>query len=415
MKDRIAVVGPGLMGLGIARVAAAAGFKVLLRGRDDAATQAGCRRLAAELERQVARGRTSADEAERVLNGVRGCASDDELAGCSLAIESVPEDRALKLRVLARLEAAMPPEAVIATNTSGLPISGLAQALRRPARFLGLHFFSPVERMKLVEVVRGQASSELAMQAALAFVQRVGQTPVVVRDGPGFFTSRVFAAYLDEALALVGEGVPPADIDTAARGLGRAIGPLALLDDISLALNLQQIEQARADGLPPQRCRPLGAPVLAVMVSAGRLGRRQGGGFYDVSDDGGRTPWRGLERLFARAGDDARGHQAVAQRLRWSESMEALRCLEEGVIASADDADTASVLGLAYPRADGGVLGWVERVGLTRFVAQADMLADMVVGGHGERFRPSPWLRRLAATDGDLRRWRSPSSERTFT
>lgn len=408
MSERIAVIGPGLMGLGIARIAAAAGFEVLLSGRDGAATRAGCRRLAAALDRQVARGRTAADEAVRVLAAVRGCASDAELAGCSLAIESVPEDRALKLRVLGRLEAALPPTAVIATNTSGLPVSGLARALERPGRFLGLHFFSPVERMKLVEVVRGQASTEPSLRTALGFVRRLGQVPVVVRDGPGFFTSRVFAAYLDEALALVGEGVAPADIDAAARSLGRALGPLALLDDISLTLNLQQIEQARADGLPVQRCRPLGAPVLAAMVAAGRGGRRQGGGFYDIGGDGVRTPWPGLERLFGHAGVEA-AREAIAQRLRWIESMEALRCLEEGVVASADDADTASILGLAYPRADGGVLGWVERVGLASFVAHGDALARR----HGERFSPSPWLRRLAATDRDLRRWRSPSTERT--
>lgn len=409
MTPRIAVVGPGLMGLGIARIAAAAGFQVLLLGRDAAAAQAGHQRMAAELERQVARGRATAEQAAQVLSAVRAAASDDDLRSCTLAIESVPEDRALKRATLQRLQAALPADALIATNTSGLPVSGLAQALERPDRFLGLHFFSPVERMKLVEVVRGQATSQPTLHAALAFVQRLGQVPVVVRDGPGFFTSRVFAAYLDEALALVAEGVSPAVVDAAARDLGRAVGPLALLDDISLALNLQQVEQARADGLPASRCRPLGAPVLAAMVSAGRCGRRLGGGFYDIGGDGTRVPWPGLARLFARASSEL-PTEMIAQRLRWIEAIEALRCLEEGVLASADDADTASLLGLAYPRADGGVLAWAERFGLAAFVAQAEALAD----AHGERFRPTPWLRGVAAADGDLRRWRHPTFERTL-
>ncbi|HRH85252.1 MAG TPA: 3-hydroxyacyl-CoA dehydrogenase family protein [Rubrivivax sp.] len=407
--ERIAVVGPGLMGLGITRIAAAAGCEVLLLGRDPAAALVGRQRLAAQLEREVARGRTTAEQSARVLAGVRAASSDAELGGCTLAIESVPEERALKLDTLRRLQAALPPAALIASNTSGLPISGLARSLDQPERFLGLHFFSPVERMKLVEVVRGEATAASTLRAALDFVRRLGQVPVVVRDGPGFFTSRVFAAYLDEALALVGEGVPPSDVDAVARELGRAIGPLALLDDISLALNLQQIEQARADGLPALRCRPLGAPVLAAMVAAGRSGRRQGGGFYDIASDGARVPWSGLARLFS-GRTAGMPPEAIAQRLRWIEAIEALHCLEEGVLDSADDADAATMLGLAYPRADGGVLSWVERFGLAGFVARAVVLAER----HGERFRPSPWLRGVAAADGGLRRWRSSNSEGTL-
>ncbi|HMO47371.1 MAG TPA: 3-hydroxyacyl-CoA dehydrogenase NAD-binding domain-containing protein [Rubrivivax sp.] len=401
--QRIVVAGPGLMGLGIAQVAAAAGVEVRLLGRDAAAGEAACRRLAGALQRQVARGRIDGASAERLLGRIAPVADETELARCDGAIESVPEDRALKLAVLARLEAALPAGALIATNTSGLPVGGLARALARPDRFVGLHFFSPVERMKLVEVVRGEATSDATLADALAFVRRLGQVPVVVRDGPGFFTSRVFAAYLDEAIALVGEGVAPQAVDAAARALGRAVGPLALLDDISLALNLQQAQQARADGMPPQRCRPLAEPVLAAMVGAGRKGRRDGGGFYDTAADGTRTPWAGLAALFPPAGHPPAA-EAIGQRLRVAEVMEALRCLEGGVVASADDADTASVLGLAWPRAEGGgVLGWAERCGLPPLVAAADALAAVL----GPRFRPSPWLRERAAAGDGLHRWRA--------
>ena len=279
------------MGLGIAQVAAAVGWHVRLVGRDAAAAAAGRARLAKHLERQVERGRLDRSGAEALLDRVRAVDDDVELAGCALGIESVPEDRALKTAVLQRLQDGLPAGALIATNTSGLPVSGLSAALRRPERFVGLHFFSPVERMKLVEVVRGEATAPATLREALAFVEGLGQTPVVVRDGPGFFTSRVFAAYLDEALAMVAEGVDPASIEQAARSLGRAVGPLAVLDDVSLALNLQQLRQARADGLPSDRCRPLAAPVLETMLAHGRGGRRQGGGFLDIAADGTRIPW----------------------------------------------------------------------------------------------------------------------------
>jgi len=394
----IAVVGPGLMGLGIAQVAAAAGWQVRLVGRDAVAAAAGRTRLAKHLDRQVERGRLDRTIADQLLDRVRDVQDDAELAGCGVAIESVPEDRALKIEVLQRLHDALPAGALIATNTSGLPVSGLAAPLRRPDRFLGLHFFSPVERMKLVEVVRGEATSGATLHEALAFVEGLGQTAVVVRDGPGFFTSRVFAAYLDEALAMVAEGIDPASIEQAALSLGRVVGPLAVLDDVSLALNLQQIRQARADGLPSDRCRPLAAPVLEAMLAHGRGGRRQGGGFLDVAADGTRTPWRGLSDLFPLA----RAQPALprlALRLRAIEVLEAMCCLEHGVIETADDADTASLLGLGFPRADGGVLRWAETQGLDRFVATCDALARDA----GPRFLPSPWLRERAADGRGLR------------
>lgn len=405
--DEVAIVGPGLMGLGIAQVAAAAGMRVRLVGRDAAASAAGRARFSTQLARQVERRRLAESDAQTLMERVIAVNDDAELASCGIAIESVPEERTLKLAVLQRLQAVLPAHALIATNTSGLPVSGLAAALLRPERLLGLHFFSPVERMKLVEVVRGEATSEDTLQAALVFIGRLGQTPVVVRDGPGFFTSRVFAAYLDEALALVAEGEDPQRIEAAARALGRTVGPLALLDDISLTLNLQQIGQARADGLPPERCRPLAAPVLATMVAAGRCGRRHGGGFFDTTSDGTRAPWPGLADHFARAAEPASGEQ-LSLRLRLAEVLEALRCLEEGVITRADDADTASVLGLGFPAATGGVLGWAEQLGLSTLVASADELART----HGPRFLPSPWLRDVAAAGHGLQRWRPSNSQR---
>ena len=400
---RIAVVGPGLMGLGIAQVAAAAGIEVMLIGRDLASASAGHARLVAQLDRQASRGRLGGNAVAAIAALVHPTDSDTDLDGCELAVESVPEDRALKETLLRRIEAALPSEAWLATNTSGLPIGGLARVLRRPERFLGLHFFSPVERMKLVEVVRGEATSPATVDAALAFVAALGQKPIVVRDGPGFFTTRVFAAYLDEALALLGEGVGPAAIEAAALANGRTVGPLAVLDEVSLGLNLQQADQARADGLEQRFCRPLARPVLQRMVALGRGGRRAGAGFYDHPAHAPKQLWAGLDALFAR-GAAQPAAATIAARLRAAEVLEALRCLEEGVLASADDADTGSLLGLGQPAASGGVLRSVESQGLDRFVLACDDLA----AASGARFRPSPWLRQVAAAGRGLDAWRRP-------
>ena len=389
----IGIVGPGLMGTGLAQVSAAAGFGVILVGRDGASAAAGYARLVASLERQMARGRITAQAMEELLSRVRPAADVDALAGCELAIEAVVEDRTVKVALLQRMQATLGAGALIASNTSGLPISGLGAMLQHSERFIGLHFFSPVERMPLVEVVRGQATAQATVNQALEFVQRLGKRPIVVRDGPGFFTSRVFAAYLDEAMDMLNEGVAANLIEQAALGCGRAMGPLAVLDEVSLQLNLQQACQARSDGLEERFCRPLARPVLERMVDEfARPGRRLGAGFYDYPAGGARHLWPGLATHFPLS-DAQPDVQQVQQRLLHAEAMEATRCLEEGIVSSTGDADLGSLLGLGFPAATGGVLSWVETLGLPGFVAQSNALADR----YGERFRPSPWL--LAQAD----------------
>ncbi len=403
MIKRIAVIGPGLMGLGIAQLAAAKGLQVVLVGRDGAAAKAGLGRLAMAMQRQVEKGRVTAVDAQLLLSLIEPSGDDSLMAGCELGIEAVAEDRANKTAVLLRLQAALPEEALIATNTSGLPVSGLAKALQRPGRFMGMHFFSPVERMRLVELVRGESTAAATMATGSALVRQLGHSPIVVRDGPGFFTSRVFAAYLDEALAMVGEGVAPALIDQAGVELGRAIGPLAVLDEVSLRLNLQQARQARADGLAERYCRPLAEPVLARMVAVGRGGRRDGGGFYDHDGGIGRRLWPGLGATFAPLAAQP-GLHSLQLRLRCIEVLEALRCLEEGVLASADDADMGSLLGLGFPASSGGILRWVEARGLNAFCADCHTLAQEV----GPRFAPSAWLLDLAERGQGVAAWRVP-------
>lgn len=388
---RIGVVGPGLMGLGIAQAFAAAGAEVALCGRDRDAATRGRDRLVASLARQFARGRLAAADEARILERVDAADMDVELWDCALVIESVPEDRALKNAVLAKIERAAP-RAILASNTSGLPIGGLAQGLADPSRFLGLHFFSPADRMPLVEVAVGPRTGRETVEVALTLTRAAGKHPVLVRDGPGFFATRVFAAYLDEAVALAAEGAPVEAIDAGGVANGRALGPLAVLDETGIALNLSQARQAQADGLEARFCRPLAEPPLARLVAAGRSGRRAGGGFYDWSEGAPPKPWAGLTAIVPRAEPPPKA-DAIAFRLLAAEAREALRCLEDGVVASADDADAASVLGLGFPKARGGVLRWAEGYGLGALVEGLDRLA----AAHGDRFAPSPWLRALAA------------------
>jgi len=364
---------------------------VVLSGRDEEASRCGRDRLASSLARQVARGRLDPAASANLLAKVEPAAIGASLRTCDLVIESVQEDRTLKNEVLAVIEKAAP-NAILASNTSGLAIGGLAKTLADPSRFLGLHFFSPAERMPLVEVVAGPQTAEAVVASVLDLVRGAGKKPVFVRDGPGFFATRVFAAYLDEAVAMAAEGITVESIEAAAIANGRALGPLAMLDETGVALNLSQARQARADGLDLRFCRPLAEPTLAALMAAGRSGRRAGGGFFDWPSNGPRKPWPGLSALLPVSAAQPEP-EAIRLRLLAAEAREALHCLEEGVIRSADDADLASVLGLGFSKAEGGVLGWVEHFGFQAFIEALDHLAET----HGDRFSPSPWLRALAS------------------
>lgn len=395
------------MGCGIAQAVAAAGRKVVLCARNADRASDTTARIRTSVERQFRRGRMSEDEGRRILDliSIRPF-TPQELVRCSLVIESVAEDRSTKVGVLQQIEQAVTTDTVVATNTSGLAVSGLAKALRCPERFLGLHFFSPAERMPLVEVVRGKRTLEPALRDGLAFVKAIGKVPIVVRDGPSFFATRVFAAYLDEAVCMLREGVEAERIEMASIAAGRAIGPLATLDETGIALNLQQARQARADGQQARFCRPLAEPVLKVLAESGRCGRGRGGGFYDWPASGERKLWAGLVSLYPRA-DGQPDTRTVKLRLLAAEAREAMRCLEEGTISSADDADTASVLGLGFPKSSGGIASWIEAFGINEFVE----LCARFAAAHGERFAPSPWLRELARDGTGLSKYRKTESE----
>ncbi len=385
---RVGVLGAGLMGAGIAGAAARAGIDAVMVDLDAARAERGKARIAAAMERM----RLPAETRERALARIAATGDYSALAGCALVVEAVFEDRAAKAEATAKAEAALAPDAVFAANTSTLPISGLAEASARPANFIGLHFFSPVERMRLVEIIRGRATSDAALARAMDFVRALGKTPIVVNDSRGFYTSRVFGTFVREGFAMLAEGVPPALIENAARSAGMPVGPLAVADEVSLDLMRAVSAQTCAD-LGAAWAPPPGEDVLETMAARlRRPGRKAGRGFYDYPEGGAKRLWPGLAEHFPPAAESPAAAD-VGRRLLCIQALEAARCLEEGVLESAEDGDVGSVLGWGFPAFTGGALALIDNTGAAAFAAAADRLVQSI----GPRFAPPALLRDMAA------------------
>jgi 3-hydroxyacyl-CoA dehydrogenase/enoyl-CoA hydratase/3-hydroxybutyryl-CoA epimerase len=388
---QVGVVGAGLMGSGVAQVCAAAGLAVVLIDASVAQAEAGKQRLADAYAKQVQRGRMQQEKVDAILARINPAADYTMLSACDLVVEAVFEDRKVKGDVFRKLQEVLRPDAIIASNTSSLPISGLAEGIVHPARFIGLHFFSPVDRMPLVEVVTGALTSDQTLAHALDFIKLLRKTPIVVKDSRGFFTTRVISAYLTESVGMLAEGVKPALIDNAARLAGMPIGPLSLIDELTLELGYNAMNQEKAD-LGDAWVEPVGYKVQKKFVAElGRKGRRFGSGFYDYAD-GKKALWPGLDEVYppARVQPDV---VELKTRMLYVQSLEAARCFEEGVIASAGEGDVGSVLGIGFPGYTGGVFSLIDTVGIAQFTATCERLADQ----YGERYRPSAWLRARAA------------------
>lgn len=393
--SKLGVVGAGLMGAGIACVAAQSGLEVTLIDRDQGSADRGKAYTSKALAARVDKGFISPEQADAILQRVVATTDYEQLRGAELVIEAVFEDEAVKASVTKAAEAVLNPTAVMASNTSTLPISGLASASARPLNFIGLHFFSPVERMALVEVICGVQTSSQTLARALDFVRRIRKTPIVVKDSRGFYTSRVFGTFTSEGLSLLHEGVDPALIENAARMAGMPIGPLALLDEVALELVWKVVcENRRALGeaysLTP------GDAVVDVMVNELRRGgRRSGGGFYDYPAGAPKRIWSGLrERFPAEARQPSLA--AVKERLLFRQAVEAARCVAEGIVTPAD-ADLGALLGWGFPAWTGGPMSLIDNIGVARFVDICDGLAANVDG----RFTPPDTLRSgRAAADG---------------
>jgi 3-hydroxyacyl-CoA dehydrogenase/enoyl-CoA hydratase/3-hydroxybutyryl-CoA epimerase len=346
------------------------------------------------LEKEVGRGRRTAEEAQRILARIEATTDYAALRGAELVIEAVFEDRAIKAEVTARAIAAMDRGAVFASNTSTLPISGLAQASSRPKQFIGIHFFSPVEKMPLVEVILGKKTSEATLAAALDFCAILRKTPIVVHDSRGFFTTRVFGSYCQEGQAMLLEGVAPALIENASRMAGMPVGPLAVTDEVSLQLQHHVARQAAAD-LGDRYEASVAEPVLRRMVEElKRFGRKSGGGFYDYPPDRPKHLWAGLAQEFPACAVQP-SCEEVQTRLLFIQALEAARCFEAGVVTTAAEADVGSILGIGFPAWTGGALAFIDSIGIQTFVGECERLSRR----YGKRFKPSKWLRARAATD----------------
>lgn len=387
---RLGVLGAGMMGAGIALVAAQAGIAVILIDRDQDAADKGKAYAARVLGKAVAKGTSTQEATDAVLARITATPDYDGLAAADMVVEAVFEDVGIKAEVTRRAEAVLSPTAIFATNTSTLPITTLAQASVRPDRFIGLHFFSPVERMGLVEVIMGKATAPEALARGLDLIAQLRKTPIVVNDARGFYTSRVFQMLINEGAAMLADGVAPARIENAAKAAGFPVGPLALLDEVTIDLPIKIVDQAIAQE-GSSFVPPAGMPAMYRMRDLGRTSRKAGGAFYDYPEDGRKRLWSGLKDAFPPSLEQPEQDE-LKQRFLYAQAMETARCLEEGVLETPQDADLGAVYGWGFPAWTGGTISYIDTIGIDTFVREADRLAQR----HGPRFAPSAWLRAKA-------------------
>ncbi|MEV4816328.1 3-hydroxyacyl-CoA dehydrogenase NAD-binding domain-containing protein [Micromonospora tulbaghiae] len=391
----VAVVGAGMMGAAIAYVCARAGMRVVLKDVTAEGAARGKAYSAGLLDKAVARGRTTPAERDEFLARIHATGDVADLAGVDLVIEAVFEDPALKHKVYAEIEQ-VAPDALIASNTSTLPITLLAEGVSRPEEFVGLHFFSPVDKMPLVEVIRGERTDETTLGRALGVVRRLRKTPIVVNDSRGFFTSRVIGTFTNEGVAMLAEGIPAATIEQASSQAGYPAPVLALMDELTLTLprKIRQ-ETAAATVAAGGTWTPHAADAVIdrMIDECGRTGRSGGAGFYDYRDGKRAGLWPGLREQFGGTNLDT-PFEDLKERMLFIEAIESVRCLDEGVLTSVADANVGSILGIGYPSWTGGVLQYVNQYdgGLPGFVARARVLAER----YGERFDPPPLLTAMA-------------------
>lgn len=389
---RIGIVGAGLMGGGIAYAAAKAGIDVVLLDTAMEQAERGRSYSQALLDKALKRDRMTEEKRQRHLDRLTATADYAGLAGCDLVVEAVFEAKALKREVLAKIEAVVAPDALIATNTSTIPIGELATALDEPERFVGLHFFSPVEKMPLVEIISGAETTPETLAGAFDFCGAIGKTPIDVNDGRGFYTTRVVASYMTEGVALLSEGVEPALIENAGRMAGMPMGPLRLMDMTALDLAVKIDAQNRSDLGDAYRPAP-GTDIPKRLVASGRLGEKSGGGFYDHNGRDARL-WPGLREVgVVRKTQPEVGE--VIDRLMVRQAVEMLRCMDDGVVKTPQDADIGSILGWGFAPHTGGVAGFVDRIGAAKLLA----LAERFERESGERYDPPQLLHDMAATN----------------
>ncbi|MGW1435200.1 3-hydroxyacyl-CoA dehydrogenase NAD-binding domain-containing protein [Streptomyces griseus] len=391
---KVAVLGAGMMGAGIAYSCARAGIDVVLKDVSAEAAAKGKAYSEKLLAKALSRGRTTEAKRDELLARITPTGDAADLAGCDAVIEAVFEDTALKHKVFQEIQDVIEPDALLCSNTSTLPITVLAEGVSRPVDFIGLHFFSPVDKMPLVEIIKGERTGDEALARAFDLVRRIKKTPIVVNDSRGFFTSRVIGQFINEGVAMVGEGVEPASIEQAAAQSGYPAKVLSLMDELTLTLPRKIRNETRrpveeAGGSWPGH--PSDEVIDRMVDEFGRTGRSGGAGFYDYDEDGKRAGlWPGLREHFTGKADGDVPFEDMKERMLFSEALDSVRCLEENVLISVADANIGSIMGIGFPPWTGGVLQYINGYegGLPGFVARARELAER----YGDRFLPPALL-----------------------
>jgi 3-hydroxyacyl-CoA dehydrogenase/enoyl-CoA hydratase/3-hydroxybutyryl-CoA epimerase len=386
---KVAVLGAGMMGAGIAYQCAKSGIEVVLKDVSLEGAEKGKAYSQKLVSKGIERGKVTEEKGQALLDRITPTADVADLAGCDLVIEAVFESQELKHQVFGETEPVVAPDALLCSNTSTLPITDLAQGVTRPEDFIGLHFFSPVDKMPLVEIIKGERTSDAALAKAVDLVQQIKKTPNVLNDSRGFFTSRVIGTFINEAVAMVAVGVDPVAIERAGEMAGYPAAPLQLMDELTLTLPRKiakeyraSVERAGGTYTP----HPAEAVIDELVETHGREGRAGGAGFYDYDEDGTRTTlWRGLFEHYADEAVDL-PQRDLQERMLFAEALETVKCFDEGVLMTPQDANIGSIFGIGFPAWTGGVAQYIDQYpgGTTGFVARCKELAD----AYGERFLP---------------------------
>ncbi|MBW0149050.1 3-hydroxyacyl-CoA dehydrogenase NAD-binding domain-containing protein [Marinobacter arenosus] len=385
---KVGVLGAGMMGAGIAYSTATRGIEVVLKDVSVENAEKGKRYSETLLAKKVSRGRMTEEQKADILSRITPTDSAGNLDGCDLVIEAVFEDSDLKATVTREAEPKLAPNGIFASNTSTIPITQLAEASARPDHFIGLHFFSPVDKMQLVEIIVGEKTSDDTLARAFDYVQQIGKIPIVVNDSRGFFTSRVFGTFVNEGISMLGEGIHPASIENAGLLAGMPVGPLAISDEVSMTLMQHIRDQSKKDTEAAGGTwhpHPAEAVIDQMVNEQGRKGKAAGAGFYDYPENGKKHLWPELERLYVDT-DKASSValQDLKDRILFIQAIETVRCLEEGVLRTVEDANIGSIFGIGYAPWTGGAIQFINQYGVRAFTERARELAQQ----HGDRFAP---------------------------
>ena len=393
--SKVGILGAGMMGAGIAYVSAKAGMEVVLLDTAIEGAEKGKSYSTKLLDKAISRGRSTKDKKQALLDLIKTTTFYDDLEGRDLIIEAVFEDIDIKAECTRQSEAVIPETAFYASNTSTLPITELAKASKRPNQFIGLHFFSPVDKMPLVEIIVGEKTDDATLATGFDYVGQIGKTPIVVNDIRGFYTSRVFGTYVSEGIAMLAEGVHPRSIEVAGMKSGMPMPPLALQDEVSLSLSLHVMEQTKkameAEGktFTPH---PAMSVVEKMVKEFGREGKKVSKGFYDYPENGEKHLWSDLTELYPTT-DEQPSQQDLVDRLLYVQANETAKCYEENVVRTVADANIGSIFGWGFAPNQGGTLQFINSVGVDKFVARSRELAQK----YGARFEPAQILVAMAA------------------